>query len=301
MLLSPPFYGGKSSYKMSSVNIPRQGTHISLFFILMKGKNDHFIWPRKISLSLVDNTGNQVNTSILMPSLPFASFFQKPMEITGIGIYIPNFAPKSMLQDSQYVYNDTLTIAYAIDDDAIELSSTTIYPYFNILCLFSPQSDATLNGILLWKMEEFLQKRKDAIEEKMLFLDSPPFYTSSCGYKMCIRIYLNGDGPGKGTHLSVFFVLMKGPHDSLLPWPFNQKVTLQLINQSSGKAHYVYQFLPHQRGGFFRRPEQEMNVASGCPMFCRLEGLEKDDFVKDDTLYLLANVDTSGLYNAQTF
>uniref|UniRef100_A0A8C6XGE7 TNF receptor-associated factor n=1 Tax=Naja naja TaxID=35670 RepID=A0A8C6XGE7_NAJNA len=52
----------------------------------------------------------------------------------------------------------------------------------------------------------------------------PAFYTSKYGYKMCLRIYLNGDGTGRGTHLSLFFVVMKGPNDSLLRWPFNQKV-----------------------------------------------------------------------------
>lgn len=57
---------------------------------------------------------------------------------------------------------------------------------------------------------------------------SPPnpaaFYTSRYGYKMCLRVYLNGDGTGRGTHLSLFFVVMKGPNDALLRWPFNQKV-----------------------------------------------------------------------------
>lgn len=41
---------------------------------------------------------------------------------------------------------------------------------------------------------------------------------------MCLRIYLDGDGTGRGTHLSLFFVVMKGPNDALLRWPFNQKV-----------------------------------------------------------------------------
>lgn len=41
---------------------------------------------------------------------------------------------------------------------------------------------------------------------------------------MCLRLYLNGDGTGRGTHLSLFFVVMRGPNDALLRWPFNQKV-----------------------------------------------------------------------------
>lgn len=45
---------------------------------------------------------------------------------------------------------------------------------------------------------------------------------------MCLRIYLNGDGTGRGTHLSLFFVVMRGHSDALLKWPFNQKVTLIL-------------------------------------------------------------------------
>lgn len=41
---------------------------------------------------------------------------------------------------------------------------------------------------------------------------------------MCLRIYLNGDGTGRGSHLSLFFVVMRGLSDALLKWPFNQKV-----------------------------------------------------------------------------
>jgi len=29
---------------------------------------------------------------------------------------------------------------------------------------------------------------------------------------------------GKGTHVSLFFVVMKGDYDALLPWPFRHKV-----------------------------------------------------------------------------
>ncbi len=41
---------------------------------------------------------------------------------------------------------------------------------------------------------------------------------------MCVRAYLNGDGAGYKTHLSIFFVLMKGEYDPLLKWPFEHKV-----------------------------------------------------------------------------
>ena len=35
---------------------------------------------------------------------------------------------------------------------------------------------------------------------------------------------------GRGTHVSLFFVVMKSEYDALLQWPFSQRVTFRLIN-----------------------------------------------------------------------
>ena len=59
------------------------------------------------------------------------------------------------------------------------------------------------------------------------------FYTERNGYKMCIRGYLNGDGSGEGTHLSIFFILLKGEYVSLLPWPFEHKISLNPCRSGS--------------------------------------------------------------------
>ena len=42
-----------------------------------------------------------------------------------------------------------------------------------------------------------------------LSLYSQPFYTSRYGYKLCARVYLNGDGAGRGSYVSLFFVVMQ--------------------------------------------------------------------------------------------
>ena len=57
---------------------------------------------------------------------------------------------------------------------------------------------ATYDGILLWKINNFEQRRREAIDSTTLSLYSTPFYTSKQDYKMCARVYLNGDGMGKG-------------------------------------------------------------------------------------------------------
>ena len=55
---------------------------------------------------------------------------------------------------------------------------------------------------------------------------------------MCINVYANGNGEGKGTHVSVFSHLMKGENDDYLPWPFTGKVTIELLNQLEDNNHY---------------------------------------------------------------
>ena len=66
------------------------------------------------------------------------------------------------------------------------------------------------NGTLVWKIEGYQKKRQDAINGVKTSLYSSPFYSAQYGYKMCAKIYMNGDGFGKGSHLSLFFVIMKG-------------------------------------------------------------------------------------------
>ena len=145
---------------------------------------------------------------------------------------------------------------------------------------------ATYNGVLLWKIDDFARRRKEAMDGVTMSLYSILFYTSRHGYKMCARVYLNEDGMGKGTHLSFFFVVMKGPFDALLPWPFKQKATLAIIDQA-GKKHVTDTFHPDPQSNSFQRPTQtKMNVASRCPMFIRQEQLLNGGFVKDDYIFL---------------
>ncbi|XP_075041492.1 TNF receptor-associated factor 2 [Mixophyes fleayi] len=154
---------------------------------------------------------------------------------------------------------------------------------------------STFDGIFVWKITEFAKKRQDAMIGRCPAMFSAPFYTNKYGYKMCLRIYLNGDGTGRGTHLSLFFVVMKGPNDALLRWPFNQKVTLMLLDQNN-REHIIDAFRPDITSSSFQRPVSEMNIASGCPLFCPLSKLEgKNSYIREDTIFIKVIVDLNGL------
>ena len=66
---------------------------------------------------------------------------------------------------------------------------------------------------------------------------SPSLYSHIGGYKMCLRVYANGNGKGAGTHVSVFVYMMKGEFDSHLQWPFKGEMQIQIVNQREGGEH----------------------------------------------------------------
>ncbi|XP_019858615.1 PREDICTED: TNF receptor-associated factor 2-like isoform X2 [Amphimedon queenslandica] len=155
---------------------------------------------------------------------------------------------------------------------------------------------STYNGSFLWRIPDVKRRKRDAIEGKITSIYSPPFYTGRNGYKMCIRAYLNGDGIGYNTHLSIFFVLMKGEYDPLLKWPFDFKVSLIMVDQDH-KRHIVQTFKPSPSSSSFQRPKSDMNIASGCPKFAELKILDNESYVKEDVMYVKAIVDTTRIFH----
>jgi TNF receptor-associated factor 4 len=82
-------------------------------------------------------------------------------------------------------------------------------------------------------LAEFTPKRENNQTWK-----SSPFYTHPRGYKMCLKIYTNGNGDGLGTHVSVFVCLMRGEFDFHLKWPFEGGVFVRLLNQNDTKRYF---------------------------------------------------------------
>jgi hypothetical protein len=148
------------------------------------------------------------------------------------------------------------------------------------------------DGSMIWKIPQFSQRKADAENGKYTSIFSLPFYTGRYGYKMCLRLYIMGDGIGKGTHLSLFFVVMRGEFDNILQWPFTHKVTFKLINQAGGRD-IIDSFQPDPLSSSFRKPKSDMNIASGCPRFVSHTELERGGFIVDDTIFIKCNIDTT--------
>lgn len=67
---------------------------------------------------------------------------------------------------------------------------------------------------------------------------SKPFYTHSCGYKMCLNCRISP------THdaIQIMACLMRGEFDDNLVWPFYGCVTVQLLNQINDDHHHTRAF-----------------------------------------------------------
>ena len=154
--------------------------------------------------------------------------------------------------------------------------------------------NSNYDGTMIWKIPQFSQRMTDAKTGKYTSIFSLPFYSGRYGYKMCLRLYIMGDGIGKSSHMSLFFVMMRGEFDNILTWPFTQRVTFRLMNQGSGRD-IVDTFQPDPLSSSFKKPKSDMNIASGCPRFISHENLKSGGYISDDTIFIKCVVDRSAL------
>ena len=203
----------------------------------------------------------------------------------------------SLKTDMAHLQSEIATKLQPLIDSVVRVETTVqqLQEGFGEMALMVQTLQATsYSGTFIWKIPEVQRRRGEARSGRTVSLYSAPFYTGRHGYKMCLRLYMDGDGSGKGTHLSFFLTLMRGEYDALLTWPFRQTVTLMLLDQDRQKD--IFQsFRPDPSSSSFQRPINEMNVASGCPKFAPLSILDNPSYVKDDTMFLKCRVDVTGI------
>lgn len=107
---------------------------------------------------------------------------------------------------------------------------------------------------------------------------SPPFYSHSQGYKMCLRVYTNGCSEVRGSHISLYVYLMKSDHDNNLDWPFRGAIHVQILNQLEDVCHYG------EKITFSCREVKNYNGRVKTPTNIGLTGLGKSQFIAQSEL-----------------
>ena len=137
------------------------------------------------------------------------------------------------------------------------------------------------------RLDNFAQKNVVGVQ-----WTSEPFFTTATGYKFCLLVCPGGDSETKGTSISVYTALQRGPNDSILSWPFDKTFKVTLLNQLEDGIHHVH------TSNFGNAPEECTHIEPGARsatgwghrQFMPHAGLYKSwskncQYLKDDCLF----------------
>ena len=95
--------------------------------------------------------------------------------------------------------------------------------------------DVAMNtGQLLGPMEFTMSNFQNLMDKKRSWR-SPTFQSHPLGYKLSLTYSRHN---GRGTHLSITFVVEEGEFDDQLDWPFQASISVQLISQVVSNAGF---------------------------------------------------------------
>ena len=150
------------------------------------------------------------------------------------------------------------------------------------------------HGCYIWKVSNYRKLREEAVSGNGTVLHSPGFYSSMYGYRLCIRLNLNGVDSATGKHLSLFVHFMKGEFDDLLPWPFRGRITLSILDQNEHheKRQHLSEVLNAKpKLAAFQKPITHRNHKGFGYMEYASIWLIDSNYVQNDTLFIRALVE----------
>ena len=242
---SPPFYSHPHGYKLCIIVYANsygvgKGTHISICTILMRGDyDDDMQWPFEGDIvvellnwrednhhyrgGIIDlNQHNDTDGSIT------SRVTKREYALRAQGT--PHFISHSSL-----LYNPDTNTEY-LQDDCISLRVVDVAVYSTPLLSKTPSwqdPHTATQSVCDFTLTEFTKRKQ--FNNKYY---SPPFYSHPHGYKLCIIVYANSYGVGKGTHISICTILMRGDYDDDMQWPFEGDIVVELLNWREDNHHY---------------------------------------------------------------
>ena len=139
-----------------------------------------------------------------------------------------------------------------------------------------------------WKIQGFRGFLKRA-EVEGYEVESNPFYLGKKGYKCKLYMGIYKSPHSLENFLKLHFVIMKSENDIILPWPFCNMLTYELIDQKQepgiGCQDLIRTYRPYLKGrsrNKFLRPTLDENERWGNGL-CHLPCLSDRDYLLNDT------------------
>ena len=140
------------------------------------------------------------------------------------------------------------------------------------------------------EVPEVQQRRQGDVNGEPIAFLSSAIHTDSYEYKLGIRVYLNGVENEAGRYVAIFVNMMMGKYDNIeVRWPFTQRITLSILDQSGAKRHISQSMQAKPNLLAFQKPIGAISC-TGCG-FVKFASIEEvfsphDQYVKDDKLLL---------------
>ncbi|EDV19899.1 uncharacterized protein TRIADDRAFT_32844 [Trichoplax adhaerens] len=88
------------------------------------------------------------------------------------------------------------------------------------------------NGDFIWEVRNFNACLSDARCNLRDSMYSEAFSTGNPGYKLCVRVNLDGVDDRSRNYLSVYVHLMQGEYDNAMKWPFNRRIKISVLDRN---------------------------------------------------------------------
>ena len=231
---SNPFFAFEGGYQMclrvdAAGNGEGEGTNVSVFLHLMKGLHDDKLeqsghWPLRgtFTIELLNQLNNGDHYSRMVQ-------FHHNLCIGYADRVLKGAIADNGCNQQPFIFPDTIfhhNYSGYLKDDCVSfrISYEDMEPPYQV----TP---------VTFKVTKFSQWLKS---ERNWY--STPFIAFEEGYQMRLNVYAAGNEDGKGTHVSVYLHLMKGPHDDKLEqsghWPLRGTFTIEILNQLNDGDHH---------------------------------------------------------------
>ena len=141
---------------------------------------------------------------------------------------------------------------------------------------------------------DFNRKLSEAKEKNVPGdIDDDPFYTSTHGYKLKMRLQLNDRREQYKDQLGVYVCVMKSDHDAILSWPFKKKYTFTLIDQQDNeeeRKNITHTVTPEGEDEF-KKPIEKENKGRGKPAFVSHATLKTRKYIEDGTVFITVTIE----------
>ena len=273
---SPPFYICARGYRMClrvhPTNYGPDGICVNMLGYLMKGDyDDELNWPftAEVVVDILNWRGDHNHHRVVIKFKNAARVHDdNKVDLNSHSIWI---FEKCTSSGTQYLSEDCMCIRIH------DVVNTAVAPSW----WFGPsvwQTEFTITGVSKHMMYNTAYI-------------SPSFYTHKKGYKMRLEVYPNGLGDEVGTHVSIYFCLLKGEYDNDLAWPMNIKMKVKILNWCKNDNHIM------EICSIFDSHVTDSNkitVSGELPQFCThstlLTASEATKYIKDDCIRVSLNI-----------